>query len=294
MSPRFRRNHDRPSSSGMGRVGIFAILLVFGMWYLFKAIGQLEIPSNLEESSTSFYFGAFMDMDDCEFIDHEVFALCYSEDHEQPHWTAHLLTSEDLNEPRVERYDYFSEDPLVDTKSAHHRDYTRSGYTRGHLVPAADMGHDLDAMKKTFFMSNICPQLKAFNGGIWRELEELCRDWAHKHQTLYIVTGPLFSKDAIKTIGKTSQVRVPDYFYKAIMNEDYEAVGFLFPHQMSSLPIWDFSVTIDSLENVLNSDLFHGLLPDDVEDEVESKINENLWPIDQRRFEKRVTDWNNR
>lgn len=39
------------------------------------------------------------------------------------------------------------------------QDYFRSGYDRGHMVPAADAKFSQDAMDETFLLSNIAPQV---------------------------------------------------------------------------------------------------------------------------------------
>ena len=39
------------------------------------------------------------------------------------------------------------------------QDYFRSGYDRGHMVPAADAKSSQDAMDETFLLSNIAPQV---------------------------------------------------------------------------------------------------------------------------------------
>jgi len=39
------------------------------------------------------------------------------------------------------------------------QDYFRSGYDRGHMVPAADAKLSQDAMDETFLLSNIAPQV---------------------------------------------------------------------------------------------------------------------------------------
>ena len=232
--------------------------------------------------------------DDLENVDHKFFQLGYSEKHEQALWVSYKMTKEQLLRPNVDRTDYFTMDPNVTTGSSHHRDYTGSGYSRGHLAPAADMAYLEAAMVSTFYMSNISPQLSAFNGGIWRELEELCRDWTYDYAEVYIVTGPLFKGDEIKTIGRTSEVSIPTHFYKAILSKDWDAIGFIIPHRLCTEPIMDFAVSIDSLEAISGLEIFDEILTDEIEMVAESVIDSELWRVDNKRYGTRINKWNNR
>jgi endonuclease G len=55
-------------------------------------------------------------------------------------------------------------------------DYEKSGYDRGHLAPAADMGFSKITMAESFYYSNMSPQVPGFNRGIWKQLEEQTRN----------------------------------------------------------------------------------------------------------------------
>ena len=75
-------------------------------------------------------------------------------------WVAYRLRREDLLNPTVERKDNFRPDPRVPERHrVVHSDYTRTGYNRGHLAPAAAMRWSFDAMNDSFLMSNIAPQV---------------------------------------------------------------------------------------------------------------------------------------
>jgi len=50
-----------------------------------------------------------------------------------------------------------------------------------------------EAMRDSFFMSDISPQRPGFNRRIWRKLEELVRDQAIANEEVYIVTGPILA-----------------------------------------------------------------------------------------------------
>jgi endonuclease G len=261
--------------------------------FLFKKINTyFSQPIFLEADSERFYLPKVSG----ELIHHKYFSLSYLEKHEQAEWVSYKLTVDMLNAPKVPRTNYFNPDYSVSTGSSFHKDYSGSNYTRGHLVPAADMAFDQKGMEESFFMSNISPQKKAFNGGIWRELEELTRDWARKYKTIYVVTGPLLNRNSYNKIGK-NRVSVPEMFFKIIIdidNLEQKGIAFLIPNKKSELKLSNFVVTIDSIESLSGINFFYEFLDKELEESIESQVDLERWSFDDYKFKKRIESWNHR
>ena len=119
-------------------------------------------------------------------ITHSGYSLLFNENHLQANWIAYDLSKEETNK-RFERTDKFRSDPKVKTGTASDADYEGSGYDRGHLAPASDMGWSPAAMAESFYYSNMSPQTPRFNRGIWKKLEESLRTWAIENDTIYIL-----------------------------------------------------------------------------------------------------------
>jgi endonuclease G, mitochondrial len=226
-----------------------------------------------------------------ELVRHKYFTVSYNEDHEQADWVVYRITKERLNNAHVERSNQFLPDPDVRTESATTRDYNSSGYDRGHLCPAADMAFDETAMVETFYMSNISPQDEKFNVGIWRELEELTRDWARRYEKLIVVTGPVLKDGAVKSIG-FSKVSVPKRFYRVILTKD-KTIGFLVPNEVSDKPVMDFACSVDAVEKATGLDFFPKVLSG-LNEELEALYDRKAWPVNESRYQKRLVEWNNR
>ena len=93
------------------------------------------------------------------------------------------------DEPRKKS---FEADHTIDG-CAESSDYRNSGYDRGHMAPAADMKWSKVAMEESFLMTNICPQVKSLNSGIWHRLEQRVREWAARDSSIIVVCGPIFT-----------------------------------------------------------------------------------------------------
>jgi len=229
-----------------------------------------------------------------EIVKHKGYTLSYSEPYEQAEWVAYPLTREMVVGYHAPRNDNFRPDFSVKTYSATPDDYRGSGYDRGHLCPASDMSYDEKAMDETFLMSNMSPQVRNFNGGIWRELEENVKDWAKKHQKIYVVTGPIL-KPGLRFIGKTNKVSIPEAYYKVILDANLQdAIAFIMPNEVSEKPIKDYATTIDEVEKITNINFFPKLLTPDQEVIIESKFNSNNWSVNEKRYQTRIREWNQR
>lgn len=213
---------------------------------------------------------------DAQVVEHKAYSLQYNEKHEQADWVAYMLTKDQL-ENTVKRKDKFKKDPLVTTGSAEPKDYTSSGYDKGHLAPAADMSWTEEVMLESFFMSNMSPQKPGFNRGIWKKLEEQVRDWATQYDTIYVVTGPVL-EDGLNTIG-VNEVSIPKKYYKALLvykSNLQTAVAFILNNDSSSTELKNFAITVDSLERVTSIDFF-SKLPDGFENKIESTLKISDW-----------------
>lgn len=207
-------------------------------------------------------------------IKHTYYTLSYCSIYRQAEWVAYSLTPMLINGSQ-KRASKFMADPKI-TDAVGPSSYTKSGYDRGHLCPAADMKLNSVSMNETFYMSNMSPQAPSFNRGIWSKLEDKVRDWALQKNGVYVVTGPLLNK----TCGLVARsITVPCAFYKIIFKqtkEGAEAIAFMLPNAGSSLPLKNFVISIDELEALTGLDFF-AALPDEEEEKFESRVLTNNW-----------------
>jgi endonuclease G len=211
-----------------------------------------------------------------KIINHVGYSLLYNEIHEQANWVAYELTKDETNKI-FDRTNKFLVDQSVKSGSATDKDYENSGYDRGHLAPASDMGWSEITMEESFYYSNMSPQDPSFNRGIWKKLEESIRAWAIENNSLYIATGPILSNN-LQTIGP-NKVSVPNYYYKVIL--DYsepgiKGIGFILPNIGSKEELQNYAVSIDSVESLTGIDFFP-LLDDDQETLIEKSLCVNCW-----------------
>lgn len=191
-----------------------------------------------------------------------------------PHWVAEHITPASLALSNGDRrHSYFTEDASVPAiYRAKLTDYLRSGYDRGHQVPAADAKWSQQAMDDTFLLTNMCPQVgDGFNRDYWAHFEDFCRRLTTRYPSVRIVTGPLYlpRRDPAdgkwrvnyEVIGNPPNVAVPTHFYKVIFGETSADPGgdpgskvalsaFVLPnaHIPNEKSLSDFEVPIEAVE----------------------------------------------
>lgn len=283
-----RRKKKKTGSKGWW--AILAALLISGVFGLNKQNGENRLPQewstiinkqtnsedklteNVSESSEkSMALPASLKNRNEHIIHYKGYIVSYNSEWKIPNWVAWELTS-DETDAKIPREDSFCEDPDFSGAQASLEDYRGSGYSRGHMAPAADMRWNEDAMKECFYLTNMCPQNASFNSGNWGQLERQCREWAQKEGTIWIVCGPIVGKSP-KHIGE-GMVVVPDGFYKVIMAphaKSPKAIGFVYPHKnKKGARLREFAMSVDEVEKRTGIDFFSSL-PDDIEKKVEAQ-----------------------
>jgi endonuclease G len=240
------------------------------MKYLFTLIVAFAL------SPTPWECPSYQEDENKYYVVHSGFSLLYDERYEQARWVAYELNENEVK-GGFERTNKFLEDPLVPTGSAEGTDYKSSGYDRGHLAPAADMGYSEKTMAESFYYSNMSPQTPSFNRGVWKRLEEQVRDWALQYHQVFVVTGPVLQPN-LPTIG-LNKVAVPNYYYKVILDtssQHRQMISFILPNEGSSASLKSFVVSTDSLENLTKIN-FYPKLKEEIEHKLESKSNIQTW-----------------
>lgn len=125
------------------------------------------------------------------------------------------LCSDDIGEVKRISSMKFYPDNDIHGSTALPSDYTRTGYDRGHMCPAADRSCSRRTMMATFSMANIAPQAPALNRGAWKRIEDACRRYARGGNPVTIIADAIFWQADTIRIGR-SRVAVPHAFVKTV------------------------------------------------------------------------------
>lgn len=253
------------------------------------------------------------------FICHKGFALQYAVPVRSALWVAQHLKAEDLDEPTVTReQENFRPDARLPEGITPTPDrFTRTGYDRGHLAPAADFVENPAGMSHSFYTSNIVPQDPTMNRGIWARLEKNVRAWAKQKGEVYVVTGPIYYADSrpfspqgwlsltdgkaqyvIEEYSRDDETRqqkrdrekrmgaraiaVPSHMYKVIYDPAANtSIAFVVPNSgvpSSSLP--QYATTVAEVERLTNLRFFPELSMEE-QGALKTQVNPHAWLLSQ-------------
>ncbi|MBX9768649.1 MAG: DNA/RNA non-specific endonuclease [Bdellovibrionales bacterium] len=196
---------------------------------------------------------------------HDAIFMDYNGFHRVPNWVFHQITAEGMSSYSYGRYKgNFIRDPILAEAAVDHKDYTGSGFDRGHMVPSGDFSYDAKLNKQTFFASNLSPQSPDMNQKDWERLEDQVRKWACGLGRLKVYTGPIFDEGLIPYRLK-SCISVPHRFFKILLAEKRDgksqAIAFIYGQNTEIAKgqenHWQTKVaSIDEVEQATGIDFF--------------------------------------
>ncbi|MDE6741872.1 MAG: DNA/RNA non-specific endonuclease [Muribaculaceae bacterium] len=210
------------------------------------------------------------------FKEYEGFTVSFNPENKTPNYVSWILHGRKTG-GKVERSNKFWTDTDIDG-CPDTRDYSRSGYDRGHMCPAGEQKWSDKAMHDCFVMTNMCPQNHELNKGAWNTLEEMERVWAKRDSAIVIVAGPIYDGTETETIG-LAEVRVPSAFFKVLLApfaEPMRAIGFVYPNMKCEGNMQAYAVSVDEVEKMTGFDFFT-MLPDEIENDIEASVSFREW-----------------
>ena len=209
-------------------------------------------------------------------ITYSAYEVMYNPEYKIPRWVRYELLASETDGVWSRKGLKFTPDPSVSFPQAEDYDYRGSGWSRGHMAPAADFKWSSTAMIESFYFTNCCPQNLELNSGQWSTLEKKVRDWANRYGSLTVYTGPIVLDNAYGTIGY-NKVVVPDAFFKAILAGE-QSFAFVMYYHNNNENLQKCAMSVDDLEALTGIDFF-AELDDDFENRVEATYNLRNWSL---------------
>jgi endonuclease G len=219
------------------------------------------------------------------FFIYKAMQISYNPQLRIANWTRHEIYKDALERSCVKRSDRFLLEPRL--KSAFHvpavgaKDYSHTGYDRGHLAPSGDFQWGKDINDETFMMTNMTPQTPWLNQKAWNALEGRVRRWACGNTHLKVYTGPVI-KPGLRR--QAACVAVPEEFFKVVLTDQgdsYRAIGFIYS-QSDSTDVWkERALPVAEVEKRTGLKFFTEF-PEDIAQKFKSEVDVDAWEKSER------------
>lgn len=185
------------------------------------------------------------DTSNSSLINYNDFIVKFNNKYCLPSCSFFLLTKAHAFGTHITRVNNFHADPNFACTQPEY--YSHSGYDKGHMTAFEDMSYSLASAYCCFVMTNMIPQLPAFNRKTWYYLERTVRyAFIKNHDSLIVYTGAIL--DTVTTKGS---INVPAKCYKVVYcPKDNEYIAFI-AHNLpygSAYNYYNWVVTLQSLE----------------------------------------------
>jgi endonuclease G len=196
------------------------------------------------------FINAPLEAQDTVRLIHKEYTTVFSKSKKYPVLVEWWLTKQKVTcTSPVPRKDQFIPDPLLASETDLTKDYTGSGFDRGHMAPAADnQCSGTDAMKECFYFSNMTPQYGSLNRGDWKTLEMRTRELAQSQDSVRIWTG------SVGESKKVQRLSIPEKCWKVVyIKKTNEWQAYIFNNDQSKANgLEDNKVTIQDIEKLTN------------------------------------------
>jgi endonuclease G len=236
------------------------------------------------------------------------YCLGFSLKYNQPLWAAYQVSKvnkykfKDVNnrtrdistDVDYERFPFFVDDARLPIANRIGSQTFPDGHDRGHMVPNEAINRQYGKMSQmeTFIMSNISPQKKELNQGMWMRLEgDILNKYANtvKDSThVWILTGPIFSANpSWITRPNGTKVAIPDSFFCILVRpiryphdtpSNAQYIAFVFPQHISQDEALStrYVTSIDKIEQLTRLNFFSSFTLTQ-QNNIETKIAIALW-----------------
>lgn len=244
-------NETKISPARTGNHGLTASAvaknLIYGQGYDEQFLGiRVPLPQLGKNLQKHIAINQYPGPNGDKVLDYIRFSVVYNKTKKLPFFTAVNIEGatevlSKLHEPRISCV--WQKDERIksgaDFFQYGNEDYISSGFQKGHMVRYYDPAWgnsdktSKQAMQDTFCYTNCCPQVGAYNAGLWNDLEDYYMARAmYQDKRLTVFTGPIFNKAK-----QINNLLVPINFWKVVVylnsEKKPEALAFIISQELA-------------------------------------------------------------
>lgn len=130
-------------------------------------------------------------------IENDGFTLAYSYKHKAPIFAETIVEWNNFTKKMKRKAGFVKDKRIPKEFSQSTKDYSKSGYEKGHMIPAIMTRRSELAQNQSFFYTNIVPQLRKVNHPVISEIERYAKNITYKHGSIHYLVGCTFGEYCI-------------------------------------------------------------------------------------------------
>jgi PKD repeat protein/DNA/RNA endonuclease G (NUC1) len=166
-------------------------------------------------------------------IERPQYAISYNKSLKGANWASYQMNSSWLGGNTTSPF--FQQEFLLPSSfpKTQHSDYAGSTYfNRGHLTEAQSRTRSYKEHYSTYLTSNILPQLKTMNEGVWSDFEDYLKNFTTQGKEVYVITGgrgsinndPIWDDLLANDPIRNSDINIPSHFWKVAIVLDKQGL----------------------------------------------------------------------
>lgn len=131
------------------------------------------------------------------------------------------------------------------------------GLARAQYVPLVSFA-DTPYWNEVNYLTNAVARSSSLSQGAWYGLDWAIRNLVNREDSVFVVAGPIFYADSVPVeLDTSTSHRVPDAFFKVVIDDNNRAAAFLFP-QGTAVHVHhcELASSIEEIESLSGLNLF--------------------------------------
>ncbi|MCG8414605.1 MAG: DNA/RNA non-specific endonuclease [Pseudomonadales bacterium] len=189
-----------------------------------------------------------------------IYALSYNSELKTAEWVAYEVDAGAIGIASSLSRRPMADDYAIETlTSADFMTSDSTGYIRAQYVPLVSFAAT-PYWDEVNYLSNAVARTNSLSQGAWYGLDWAIRNLVNREGAVFVVTGPTFNSEAEPRLLNTARAhRVPDGFYKVVVDQEGRAAAFLLGQDTPvHVHHCELVTSIEEIEALTSLDLFPG------------------------------------
>ncbi len=187
-----------------------------------------------------------------------IYALSYNSELKTAEWVAYEVDAGAIGIASSLSRRPVADDYAIETlTSADFMTSDSTGYIRAQYVPLVSFAAT-PYWDEVNYLSNAVARTNSLSQGAWYGLDWAIRNLVNREAAVFVVTGPTFNSEAEPRLLNTARShRVPDGFFKVVVDKEGRAAAFLFDQDTPvHVHHCELTSSIEEVEAITSLDLF--------------------------------------